>query len=125
MAFVGIGQGGGNTEPRWCKRCLKVFSADKCDAGHPVFSYTKQIPPGGGGGGGGGAAKAAREREIEVAGGGGGGGGGDDGPDHDRLYRGRHGGLDIAAWASEDSASAAKLPGGGGDDTLFGEHGAI
>ena len=30
-AFVGIGQGGGSTEPRWCKRCEKVFTDAKCD----------------------------------------------------------------------------------------------
>ena len=102
-AFVGIGQGGGGSaEPRWCKRCEKVFTADKCDAGHPVFSYTKKIPENAG------SSAAKNPQEAAPA-------------DHDRLYRGRHGGLDIAAWASEDSASAAKLPTGGADDTLFGD----
>ena len=102
-AFVGIGQGGGSTEPRWCKRCEKVFTAAKCDAGHPVFQYTKTIPANAG------AAKHKEEkRDVQPA-------------DHDRLYRGRHGGLDIAAWASEDSASAAKLRDEGVGDTLFGD----
>eukprot|EP01045_Picozoa_sp_COSAG04_P041462 COSAG04_NODE_12614_length_643_cov_1.501838_1_plen_131_part_01 len=102
MAFAGIQastHGGG--EQRWCKRCEKVFTEATCPGGHPVFCYSKNIPAGKG--------EGSADHDQPVI---------------NKSHRGRHGGLDIAAWASEDSPSAAKLP-SPEKDTLFGDEGDI